>query len=363
MKPSGEGRRKILFLGESPGEKEDQLGEQFVGKTGQHLRSVLSGMGVDLDECWKHNSIACRPEGNVISDVNIDSCRPLVLKAIRDLKPHVIILLGASSIKSLMPTERDEAVGSITKWVGWRVPSHEHQAWLCPTYHPSYISRMDDPVLDRIWKGHLRAAIKLEKDPVPGENLDDLKKKCEIITSPREGRLRLRDLSRKSGILAFDYETTGYKPDHESHRIVSVSFCFEGNDTWAMPLDSDAMEGLSGVLKRERLRKVGSNIKFEERWTLAKLGHPVSGWYWDTMLAAHTLDNRSDITGLKFQAFINFGIADYDSIFDLYREVKEVGGLNRIHEMPIRDLLVYNSLDSLLTFKLMTVQRKAMGLR
>src|ERR1022692_2317444 len=65
MPVSGGGRRGILVVGESPGETEDRENTQFVGKTGNYLRSVLRDLDVNLDEdCWKTNSLICRPPGN-----------------------------------------------------------------------------------------------------------------------------------------------------------------------------------------------------------------------------------------------------------------------------------------------------------
>src|SRR5688572_19001707 len=65
MLPAGEGRRKILVIGESPGNEEDDRGEPFVGKSGRHLRDVLEQVGIDLrKDCLLTNSLICHPEGN-----------------------------------------------------------------------------------------------------------------------------------------------------------------------------------------------------------------------------------------------------------------------------------------------------------
>lgn len=366
MKPTGKGLRSILFVAEAPGQKEDEKGTQLVGKTGKHLRKVLRKLGLDLEEAHKTNAVICRPPGNEINDLYIECCRPNLLKTIRELKPKVIVLLGGSSVRSLIPTERDASVGGITRWVGWTIPSHEHQAWICPTYHPSYILRMEDPVLNLQFKQHLKRAIALEDESIPSENLEALKKKIEIITSPRDARLRLKDLSKKKGVLAFDYESTGLKPENvgdRKHRIVACSWCLNGEDTFAHMVDDDRHHNLMRrILTNARFKKVASNLKNEERWTISKLGVHVANWWWDTMLAAHVLDNRKGITSVKFQAFIHLGIADYDSVVAPYFEDTDADGFNRINEIPPKDLLVYNGLDSLLEYLVMERQRKAMGL-
>src|SRR6516225_6965990 len=41
MRPTGEGRRKILIVGEAPGKTEDEENRQFCGKTGERLERKL----------------------------------------------------------------------------------------------------------------------------------------------------------------------------------------------------------------------------------------------------------------------------------------------------------------------------------
>lgn len=362
MKPTGRGEHSILFVSETPGEQEDQKGVQLVGRSGQRLRMELKKLGVSLDACHKTNAVICHPPGNQIQDLHIDSCRPNLLKTIRTLKPTVIVLLGGSSVRSLMPAERDDKVGAVTRWVGWTIPSHEHQAWICPTYHPSFIERMDDPVLNRLFAQHLKRAVELEDIAVPGENLEVLKKQVDTLTSPRDARLRLKALARKKGVVAVDYENNRLKPDDPRGKIVACSFSHEAEDTFSFMVEESHHALMSKVLRNPALLKVASNLKHEERWTIARLGHRVRGWHWDTMLAAHTLDNRSGITGLKFQAFIHLGIADYDSVVSQYFEDTDAEGFNKVMDVPRRDLLLYNALDSLLEVLVMRRQRKAMGL-
>ena len=107
-----------------------------------------------------------------------------------------------------------------------------------------------------------------------------------------------------------------------------------------------------------KLKKIASNLKFEERWTRAKLGHGVVGWHWDTMLAAHLIDNRPHITSIKFQAFVLLGVADYSSHVEEFLKPIGDSDYNRVEEMNEEDLLLYNGLDSLLEFKVMKKQKE-----
>lgn len=361
MEPTGKGVRKVLFVAEAPGSTEDRRGVQLIGDAGKLLRKILRRLDKDLDDCWKTNAVICRPPKNDMQPVYIEACRPNLIRTINNLKPKVIILLGHSAVESLLLPEWGEGVGSLTKWIGWKIPLRKFGAWVCPTYHPSYLNRMDkNRVLMQLTEQHIREAFALEGQVLPLDGLEALKARIEILTSPQKVRRRLRVLSKAVGRLSFDYETTGLKPDAQGHKIKTVSFCLNGRDTFACLLDDSCLGDLSRVLRSEGLKKIGANIKFEERWTWAFLNHGVANWYWDTMQAAHILDNRSGISSLQFQAFVQFGVGDYSSHVDSYIKAPTSNARNEIDKAPVEELLLYNGLDALLTYMLMKKQKQQM---
>lgn len=363
MPVTGKGRNGVLVVAEAPGQMEDQRGEQLIGDAGQLLRKLMREVGTDLEDCWKTNAVICRPPKNEIEDVYIDACRPNLVRTIRELKPKVIILLGGSSVQSLISTEWDRSVGGISRWAGWTIPSPTYNAWVCPTYHPSYVMRMDeDPVLVRMTKDHLKKALSLARQEPRPLSLDRLRANVECVLDPSVVRERLRDLGQRSGFLAFDYETNMLKPDRPDARIVCCSFCTDGETAWAGMMGPRELKLLSAVLRNEGLRKIGSNIKFENRWTMARLGHPVANWWYDTMLGAHVMDNRPEITSVKFQAYVLLGVPDYESSLGGLLKVKGSNKQNRIDEIHPKDLLLYCGIDSLVEYKVAMAQRQLMGL-
>src|ERR1700744_4717739 len=150
MRPTGRGVLKVLFVGEAPGEKEDEKGVQFVGKAGQLLRSVMDELKVELDDCWKTNAVICRPPGNAMDALYIESCRANLFNTINELQPNVIIPMGHSAVSGLLPMEWTEEIGQVERWVGWTIPSTLFNAWVCPTYHPSFILRLNDDKVARM---------------------------------------------------------------------------------------------------------------------------------------------------------------------------------------------------------------------
>lgn len=359
MKVSGSGKVPILIIGEAPTEEDDDGGTPFVGESGWFLRDILRDMGFDFEDMWSTNAVICHPPHDKVGYQMLVDCRPNLIKTISTLNPKVIITLGMPPLNSLLTGIWAKDIGTIGKWVGWNIPVKEYKSWMCPTYSLSHVFEQErNVILRNEFKKHLKQALSLLKKPLPSETLDYLKDKVEVILNPREAKNRINDLSKKEGILAFDYETTGLKPDSKKQKIVSVSFCLNGVDTFACMMTPEVKEPLIKTLINPDLKKVASNLKFEDRWTKVKLGYSVRRWYWDTMLIAHTLDNRSGITSVKFQSFIYFGIGDYDSHISPYLKAIGGNGLNRIELLDPKDLLIYNGLDSLLEYMVMKKQKE-----
>ena len=358
MKPTGEGRKGILVIAEAPGEEEDKKGIQLIGRSGKLLRKILRKYKIDLDrDCWKTNACICRPEGTQ-SDKQILACRPNVLKAIEEYQPKVIILLGARAVKSLIGYVWKENVGAIGRWIGWQIPSQQLNTWICPTYHPAYLLRQNQEVLELHFSQHLKAAIELNGRP--WEEVPDYGKQIQVVIDTTEAARLIRDIGERGGEFAFDFETTGLKPEPEWAEIVSCAICWEGKYTISYPWSGKAVEATGRLLKGDQ-GKIAHNAKFEARWVKAKLGHNVNNWVWDTMQAAHVLDNRGHTTSLKFRSFVRLGVGAYDERIAPFMKAKAPGQANRVRDVDLHELLTYGGMDALYTFRLYEKQREEVG--
>jgi len=132
----GDPNAAILFVGEGPGEVEDQSGRPFVGPAGQKLDEVLASVDISRESVFITNVVKCRPPGNrVPSKSEMEVCFPYLEAQIALIQPALIITLGNTSTQWLLP----EAPG-ITKSHGtfytWR-----GRILLYPMFHPSYLLR------------------------------------------------------------------------------------------------------------------------------------------------------------------------------------------------------------------------------
>jgi uracil-DNA glycosylase family protein len=108
----GEGARKpqILFVGEQPGDQEDQQGHPFVGPAGKLLDTALGQAGIDRSTTYVTNAVKhfkWEPRGKrrVHKKPNggeIAACRPWLETEIALLRPQVVVCLGATAAQTLL---------------------------------------------------------------------------------------------------------------------------------------------------------------------------------------------------------------------------------------------------------------------
>jgi DNA polymerase len=132
---------KLIFVGEAPGVQEDQVGEPFVGKSGEFLDGVLSELGHPSwrSEFYITNCYKYRPPNNDIKRI-AEVCNPeqqieLLWKEIWSIKPNAICALGNTPLKILTGCDK------ILKYRGSILPSKYGIPKVIPTIHPSAIIR------------------------------------------------------------------------------------------------------------------------------------------------------------------------------------------------------------------------------
>ena len=87
---------EVLFVGEGPGQSEDEQGLPFVGRSGQLLDKYL--FAIDLDRsrnCYIANIVKCRPPQNRDPrPEESEACMPWLREQFRLLKPKIVVCLG-----------------------------------------------------------------------------------------------------------------------------------------------------------------------------------------------------------------------------------------------------------------------------
>ena len=87
---------EVLFVGEGPGQSEDEQGLPFVGRSGQLLDKYL--FAIDLDRasnCYIANIVKCRPPQNRDPlNTEQDACIDYLRNQVALIRPKIIVCLG-----------------------------------------------------------------------------------------------------------------------------------------------------------------------------------------------------------------------------------------------------------------------------
>ena len=362
MKYEGKGKKKILIVSGAPRKYEDQNEQHLIGDSREILKRALRKNGINLKEdCWTTSALICRVPENIKPntkqmDEKIESCRPNLLKTIKELNPKAIILLGSTATKSLIPHLFKSEVNLVKRWGDYYIPCRKPNAWITSIFYPSNIIYERNSAAKVIFQKWIDRIIEKSKKR-PWSKIPDYENQIEIIMNPAQAAKEIKRITKKGGNISFDYETNCLKPEIEDSKIYSCSVCWGGKKTIAFPWRNEVIDAMSILLKAP-IGKIAANLKFENRWTKIHLGHWVKYWIHDTMIAAHVLNNNPKVTSLTFQAFVQLGMPCYDQSVKPYLKQKGNSKLNRIDQIDLKDLLLYNGLDSLLEFRLAQIQMK-----
>ena len=367
MEPTGTESPVVYLLGEAPGADEDAKGIQFIGKAGKLLRLRIPRKWNDKLR-W-NNVVRTRPPNNRTPEpVEIESCRPSIIRDIERTKPQAIFGFGA------VPLQWALGLGGITQWCGRRIPIKvgKHPCWFYPMLHPSYVGRTRkfQPRHAKEYGSEIEFAFAVSMKRA-FDDLDDLPEPIvhteEVALADIEiihGENGAEDLARikeflgslddPSFVVGMDYETNCLRPYKQGAKILTVSLAGRDgtlafamdhpDDTWSDG-ERDALWALFGMwLLEARCIKVVHQLAFEMEWSAYFFGRKVlrAQRWGDTIGQAYILDERQGSSNpgclsLEFLCMQYFGI-----------NIKAISGVDRkkLETTPVVVVLCYNGMDS-----------------
>lgn len=143
----GDSRARLMFVGEAPGETEDQTGRPFVGRAGQLLEKMINAMGYRREDVYICNVLKTRPPNNATpTSEEARLCAPYLIEQIRIVAPEAIVTLGLPATHLLLETTEPMRAAR-GRW--WSFPPSSGvmadpdlpEIPVMPTYHPAYLLR------------------------------------------------------------------------------------------------------------------------------------------------------------------------------------------------------------------------------
>lgn len=127
----------IMFVGEGPGQHEDEQGTPFVGPSGQLLDKIIEAIGWKREDIYITNVLKCRTDetNRQPTKSEIATCYQHLRKEIEVVKPKVLVCWGSIAANTLIHPE-------------FKI-THEHGVWYdadnyrkIAMFHPAYLLRL-----------------------------------------------------------------------------------------------------------------------------------------------------------------------------------------------------------------------------
>ncbi|GGK26493.1 UdgX family uracil-DNA binding protein [Salinarimonas ramus] len=144
----------FAFVGEQPGDVEDQEGRPFVGPAGRMLAKALGEVGIDRDACYvtnavKHFKFVERGKRRIHQKPSLGEIKHYrwwLMQELELVRPQLVIALGATALTALtgkqMPLLKSRGPASFARDI-----ANDEDAPALPGYvtvHPSYLLRLPD---------------------------------------------------------------------------------------------------------------------------------------------------------------------------------------------------------------------------
>ena len=161
----GNPNAKIVFVGEAPGKKEDELGVPFVGAAGKFLTEMLGEIKMKREDIYITNIVKYRPpENRDPSPEEKSACRAWLIEELNLIEPKLIVFLGRHAMNDFFPDQKISEVHGklITAFpkVGPWAPLRSDlfpAAHFLPLYHPAAA----------LYNGGLRETLKKDFKKIP----------------------------------------------------------------------------------------------------------------------------------------------------------------------------------------------------
>lgn len=367
MPATGAKRARVYVLGENPDADDDARGEPFSGKAGRLLRRYIPQRW--LPEVRFNNVVRTRPPKRAPVMVEVEACRPSILRDIGAARPEAILGLGNVPLGWAGISD-----ANIALWSGRRVPVvvGGKPIWYFPIMHPSAVLR--DPKrresfrelkfggseLEFQFALHIRRALQAIEAGLP-EPVVHTREFAEEGVEWVTGAGGQSDLDRVLAhlrraatrkVAGLDYETSGsLRPYAEGAKLLTASVSTASDGTLAFPLDHrqsqwsrrqrEAVgEALRDFLYNDTCRKVVHQLAYEMEWSAFNFGSAAlwEGKWGCSASQAYVLDERPGAHNLEFLCKQYFGI-----------NIKEVGGVRAktadLDKLPLEVVLRYNGID------------------
>ena len=139
---SGNINSQIMLIGETPGIKETESGETFLGEVGELLKKMLIAIDIKKENIYSTYAINFRPpDDRKPSSAEIKRYSPFLQQHISIINPKIIILMGSTAMESLTSLNNKISIER-GKWKEMIIKNTNYNIMI--TFNPSYLLRFPE---------------------------------------------------------------------------------------------------------------------------------------------------------------------------------------------------------------------------
>lgn len=124
----------IVFVGEAPGKKEDELGLPFMGAAGKFLNELLESIELSRESVYITNIVKYRPPNNRDPKPSEKQAfLPYLIEQLRIIQPQIVVTLGRHSMEYFLPDQKISEIHGVPT----EVVMGNQTLTVLPLYHPA----------------------------------------------------------------------------------------------------------------------------------------------------------------------------------------------------------------------------------
>jgi len=171
----------LLIVGEAPSKPDDEAGQPFTGKEGDHLGELLDAARVPREYAYLANVLKCKPDGRFPEDECPTLCMGYLRKQIEAIKPFVIVLMGKWALHHVLFPNTGLSADPYMQWVGKHMRRRDTfgDTRFAVSYGPYYLLRNKSPqdeelTLATLSDAWMFAQARMDCTPAPATPLEDI---------------------------------------------------------------------------------------------------------------------------------------------------------------------------------------------
>jgi len=373
---------EVMFVGEAPGETEDEKGKAFVGRAGELLEATLKASGLinvphfitNVVRCWPWKMGSGKQKTPTISEAR--PCLGFLGAEIQHYKPKYIVALGALAYNALCENPSISLSASVGQPRRKVVAGHE--CWVIPQFHPAYIARNDYLLPD-----YFESFTKLKKFIEKGGKRKTAKPvKYKVLYTPDEVAPVMARMIKEGKPVAYDIEAdVSYKrsngkltlsPARKNASVALFGFSNNPNKVYVVVLDhrkiregkkdrgphyKKLLKMICNFLSTDDMIFVAQNKKFDNallKSVCPKFGRMIHREIHDTMLMSYVLDESRGKHNLESLAERLAGMTGFKEEITRYEEDLDYD----FTQIPLKHSTKYNAHDVAATLRVYRKLRK-----